>query len=65
MTPQATYKDGVMVTENGPDNETLYPRHVECPCCWFNLHRYKMRMGLSATVFLDRCPECDVELVGW
>ena len=65
MTPKAEYKNGVMVPENGPDNETLYPRHAECPACWFNLVRYKMRTGLDPRAFVRECPECGNELVGW
>jgi hypothetical protein len=65
MTKEPTYQNGVMQPENGHDNLDLYPRHKECPHCYYNLLRYKMRQGLSSTVFIDRCPMCSTDLRGW
>lgn len=60
-----TYKNGVMQPTNMIDDEALYPRHTECPRCWFNLRRHKMRIGVDPRAFVAECTDCGSDLVGW
>jgi len=45
--------------------DVLYPRPAECPHCWLNLRRHRLTMGIAAETFIDSCPECKGELMGF
>lgn len=65
MRPVRYDADGIMIPVNTLDNRALFPRHKECPDCYFNLVRYKIKAEIPKEQFLAVCPHCTVDLHGW
>ena len=47
------------------DNLKLYPRPKECPYCLYNINRYQLLRGINPDIFIPKCPNCNVDLLGY